>query len=126
MIRASSSIPFTADGWIEAIRTRKTTQSPDEAWADVLSETPDLSPDDLALAASGEALMRQPAAYQAGISVSVERRVVAIQGGWWYRGVTAVEPIGSGALVTYVVVNIAPGWTRWVAHLFQARRHRLD
>ena len=40
------------------------------------------------------------------------------------RGITAVEPHPDGALVTNIVVNIAPGLGRWLAHFFQARDHR--
>ncbi|MEO8262005.1 MAG: hypothetical protein ABI566_05485 [Pseudolysinimonas sp.] len=43
------------------------------------------------------------------VAESVSRRAV-VQGGYWYRGEYAVEPSGDGALITYAIVNIAPGW----------------
>jgi len=118
-----SSIPFTADGWIEAVTVRHTDLKPQAAWEKILAETPYLSAEDRDLALREARLDRAPAAYAAGFHISPDLHVVVIQGGWWYRGVTAVQPDGDGARITYVVVNVAPGWTRWVAHLFQARRH---
>ena len=122
--RKTSSIPFTADGWIEAVTFRETDQKPHAAWEKVLAETPYLSAEDRDLALREKRLVRAPEAYKAGFHISPDLYVVVIQGGWWYRGVTAVQPDGDGAKITYAVVNIAPGWTRWIAHLFQARRHR--
>ena len=124
MARLTSSIPFTADGWIEAIKVHETREEPRIAWEKVVAETPYLTAEDRDLAVREQALVREPAAYKAGFHISSDLHVVVIQGGWWYRGVTAVEPADDGARITYVVVNIAPGWTRWIAHLFQARRHR--
>ncbi len=124
MARPASSIPFTADGWIEALTVKETMQSPEDAWAKVLSQTPYLTPEDRALAMDEKAFIRPPEAYRTGFHIASDIRVVVVQGGWWYRGVTAVQPEGSGATVTYVVVNVAPGWTRWIAHWFQARRYR--
>lgn len=125
MVRDTSSIPFTADGWIEAVTVRKTNQTPKVAWEAVLVETPYLTAEDRDLALREPALVRAPAAYKAGLHISPNLYVVVIQGGWWYRGVTAVQPDGDGAKITYIVVNVAPGWTRWIAHLFPARRHRM-
>ena len=124
MTRKASSIPFTADGWIEAVTVRHTDQPLRAAWEKVLAETPYLSAEDRDVALRETRLERAPAAYKAGFHISPDLHVVIIQGGWWYRGVTAVQPDADGARITYVVVNIAPGWTRWIAHLFQARRHR--
>jgi len=126
MARETSSIPFTADGWIEAITVQQTELTPRAAWEKVLVETPYLTGEDRDLALREPLLVRAPAAYTAGFDISADLYVVVIQGGWWYRGVTAVQPDGNGAKITYVVVNIAPGWTRWIAHLFQARRHRAQ
>ena len=53
---------------------------------------------------------KPPGAYRPGIHIAEKLRVVAIQGGWWYRGVTSVEPHPGGSLVTYTVVNVAQGW----------------
>jgi len=124
MARLTSSIPFTADGWIEAVKVRETRDEPRVAWEKVLAETPYLTDEDRDLALSEKALVREPLAYKAGFHISPGLYVVVIQGEWWYRGVTAVEPEGEGARITHIVVNIAPGWTRWIAHLFQARPYR--
>jgi hypothetical protein len=124
MARDTSSIPFTADGWIEAVTVRETNQTPKVAWENVLAETPYLTAEDRDLGLRESRLVRAPAAYKAGFHIAPDLYVVVIQGGWWYRGVTAVQPDGDGARITHIVVNIAPGWTRWIAHLFQARRHR--
>ncbi len=115
-------MPFTAGGWIEAITVHETDQTPRAAWEKVLTETPYLTDEDRDFALREEAIVREPAAYKAGFHISPGLHVVVIQGGWWYRGVTAVEPDGEGARITYIVVNIAPGWTRWISHLFQYRR----
>ena len=69
-------------------------------------------------------LIKPPAAYRPGFHIAGTLRVVAVQGGWWYRGVTSVEPHPDGSLVTYTIVNVAPGWSKWIAHVFQAREHR--
>jgi hypothetical protein len=117
-------IPFTDDGMMEATSSRVTAETLDAAWRRVVNEMPSLSEADRALALSGKIVITAPGAYCAGFNITDERRVVAIQGGWWYRGVTSVEPHPNGTLVTYTVVNVAPGWTKWLAHFFQAREHR--
>jgi hypothetical protein len=45
------------------------------------------------------------------LTVTVDRaaRSVAMQGEWWYRGVTSVEPDPRGARVTHRIFNVAPG-----------------
>ena len=45
------------------------------------------------------------------ITVTVDRdaRSVALQGEWWYRGVTSVEPDPSGSRVVHRIFNVAPG-----------------
>ncbi|GAA4931537.1 hypothetical protein [Actinoplanes utahensis] len=45
------------------------------------------------------------------ITVTIDRRArsVALQGEWWYRGVTTVEPDPRGALVIHRIYNVAPG-----------------
>ncbi|WP_020574079.1 hypothetical protein [Actinopolymorpha alba] len=45
-----------------------------------------------------------------------ERRIVIVQGGWWYRGVTSIESHPDGARVTYRVYNIART-NRWMVPL---------
>ena len=45
------------------------------------------------------------------LSVTVDRaaRSVALQGEWWYRGVTTVEPAPGGSRVVHRVLNVASG-----------------
>jgi hypothetical protein len=117
-------IPFTEDGMIEATSRRVTAETFDAAWRRVVNETPSLSDADRAAALSAKELIKPPGAYRPGFHITDERRVVAIQGGWWYRGVTSVESHADGVLVTYTVVNVARGWGKWLAHIFQAREHR--
>jgi hypothetical protein len=35
-------------------------------------------------------------------------RTIVLQGGYWYRGEYVVEPDGSGSVVRYTIVNVAP------------------
>jgi hypothetical protein len=48
------------------------------------------------------------------LTVAVDRtaRSVALQGEWWYRGVTAVEPDPRGSLVVHRIFDVAGG-NRW-------------
>jgi hypothetical protein len=48
------------------------------------------------------------------LTVTVDRaaRSVAMQGEWWYRGVTSVEPDPRGAQVVHQIFNVAEG-NRW-------------
>lgn len=41
------------------------------------------------------------------IEVDRERRTVAVQGGWWYRGEYQVDATADGARVTHRVRNVA-------------------
>jgi hypothetical protein len=45
------------------------------------------------------------------LTVSVDRanREVALQGEWWYRGVTSVEPDPRGSRVVHRIFNVAQG-----------------
>ena len=45
------------------------------------------------------------------LTVSVDRasREVALQGEWWYRGVTSVEPDPRGSRLVHRIFNVAPG-----------------
>jgi hypothetical protein len=47
-------------------------------------------------------------------TVTVDRtaRSVALQGEWWYRGVTSVRPDPRGARAVHQIFNVAPG-QRW-------------
>ena len=123
-LRDPLDYPFARDGWIEAVTRRIVAEPVDRAWSDVLDQNPTVSAEDRTLAMSGERLVRPPAAYKPGFHIEPGLRVTVLQGGWWYRGITAVEPHPDGALVTNIVVNIAPGLGRWLAHFFQARDHR--
>jgi hypothetical protein len=52
------------------------------------------------------------------MTVTVDRagRAVTLQGEWWYRGVTSVEPDPRGSLVVHRVYNVAPGH-RWAVRM---------
>lgn len=121
---AYDKIPFTDDGMIEATSRTVTAEPFDDAWRRILRDTPYLSETDRALGLSAKELVQPPGAYRPGFHITETLRAVAIQGGWWYRGVTSVEPHAGGSLVTYTVVNVAPGLGKWIAHFFQAREHR--
>ncbi|MFD7660895.1 hypothetical protein ACFV4N_43575, partial [Actinosynnema sp. NPDC059797] len=41
------------------------------------------------------------------VEVDRSRRVVTVQGGWWYRGEYLVDPVGGGARLTHRVRNVA-------------------
>ena len=45
------------------------------------------------------------------LTVSVDRaqRTVALQGEWWYRGVTSVEPDPRGSRLVHRIFNVAQG-----------------
>jgi len=43
------------------------------------------------------------------VTVDQAARSVAMQGEWWYRGVTTVQPDPRGAQVIYQVFNVAKG-----------------
>jgi hypothetical protein len=117
-------IPFTDAGLIEAVTKRVSRLSPSEAWLDVLKELPYVTDEHRAESLNNDQWIVKPAARQAGYYVDGEFRVIVIQGGWWYRGITAVEPHVEGSLITYIVLNIATGLGRWVAHFMQAASHR--
>ena len=123
-LRNPGDYPFTRDGWIEAVTRRIVPGSVDLAWAQALDQNPTISPEDKKMVLSGKDLVREPGAYQPGFHIEPRLRVTVMQGGWWYRGLTAVEPHPDGALVTNIVVNVAPGLGRWLAHFVQAREHR--
>jgi hypothetical protein len=46
------------------------------------------------------------------VSIDRARRSVALQGEWWYRGVTSVEPDPRGSRVVHRIFNVSPshGW----------------
>ncbi|WP_030441664.1 hypothetical protein [Actinoplanes subtropicus] len=43
------------------------------------------------------------------VSVDRARRSVTLQGEWWYRGVTSVEPDPRGSRVVHRIFNVAQG-----------------
>lgn len=51
------------------------------------------------------------------VEVDRERRLVAEQGGWWYRGEYQVESDSAGSRLTFRVRNIAPPSSRWMVPL---------
>lgn len=119
-----SDLPFTADGWVEAVTVRTQAAPPEAVWAEVIAAMGYLTPDEKAKAVEMAHWIMAPGPNRNGFHIAGGLRVVAIQGGWWYRGVTAVEADGDGSRVTHVVVNVAPGLGRWLAHWFQARAAR--
>jgi hypothetical protein len=119
-----SAIPFTSDGLIEVSTTRHSEESADAEWQRVLDGVTGLSADDRAVALSGRAVSTAAGPHLTAIVVNDAVRAVALQGGWWYRGVWSVTTDSQGTSVTYTVVNVAPGLGRWVAHLFHAPHHR--
>ncbi|WP_433792227.1 hypothetical protein [Actinoplanes sp. CA-252034] len=52
------------------------------------------------------------------MTVTVDRaaRSVSLQGEWWYRGVTSVEPDPRGSLLVHRIYNVAPGH-RWAVRM---------
>lgn len=54
--------------------------------------------------------------YNPGFEVDAERRFVAQQGGWWYRGEYTVEGDPAGSRVTHRVYNVASRG-RWAVPL---------
>ena len=56
------------------------------------------------------------------VQVDPDRHCVTVEGQWWYRGETSVEPDERGSLVAHRVYNIAPGASRWLVQFV----HRQD
>ncbi|MEU8661458.1 hypothetical protein [Actinoplanes philippinensis] len=50
------------------------------------------------------------------VTVDQAARSVALQGEWWYRGVTSVEPDPRGSVVIHRIYNVAPGH-RWAVRM---------
>src|SRR5262249_4043379 len=97
--------PFTDDGMTEATSRRVSAETFDDAWRRVVAETPYRSETERAMALSAKDVIKPPGADRPGFHIAEKLRVVAIQGGRWFRGVTRVEPHPGGSLVTYTVVN---------------------
>ena len=57
------------------------------------------------------------------LEVDKNRHHVAVQGEWWYRGVYTLTPHTRGCLLVYLVYNVAPGVSWWLAQLFQGPEH---
>ncbi|GIG66220.1 hypothetical protein [Phytomonospora endophytica] len=52
------------------------------------------------------------------VEVDLERRTVAAQGGWWYRGEYTVSPAeDDGTILTLRVYNVAGPGSRWAVPL---------
>jgi hypothetical protein len=117
-------IPFTDTGIVEATGRWVVDETPDAIWRRVLSGTSYIGDADRETALTATQFIRPPGANRTGFHIANGHRVVAIQGGWWYRGVTSVEPHGGGTLVTHTVINVAPGLGKWAAHFVQARPYR--
>ena len=119
-----SAIPFTEDGLIEATSTKRVSAPLEQAWRQEINHLPGLTDDDRATALTSPFFERAPGKYKTGFHLTERRRVIAIQGGWWYRGVTCAEVEGNGTRITFTMVNVAPGFGKWIAHFFQARQAR--
>ena len=117
-------IPFAEEGRIEAATTKLVSASLEEAWRHEISRMPGLTEEDRKTAVTSQDFVSAPGKYKVGFHLSKTRRVIAIQGGWWYRGVTCVELEPGGTRISYTMVNVAPGLGKWVAHFFQAREAR--
>ncbi|MFD5224501.1 hypothetical protein ACFWHT_02660 [Microbacterium sp. NPDC058342] len=51
------------------------------------------------------------------VDVDDERSMIAMEGGWWYRGEYWVQASRRGTRITHRVVNIAGAGTRWLVPL---------
>jgi len=123
-MKTAAAIPFIEDGRVEAQTTKVVAASLDEAWRQEIESLPNLSEDDRRTAVCSRDFESAPGKYKVGFQISQTRRVIAVQGGWWYRGVTCAEVESDGTRITYTMVNVAPGVGKWIAHLFQAREAR--
>ena len=61
-------------------------------------------------------LARVIAVMPGATEIDRERRLVALQGGWWYRGEYLVTPTATGSTVTHRVRNVAERG-RWAVPL---------
>ena len=123
-MKKPKGIPFIEDGRVEAQSTKVVAGSLDEAWLQEIESLPNLSDADRRTAACSRDFERAPGKYKVGFQISQTRRVIAVQGGWWYRGVTCAEVDSEGTRITYTMVNVASGVGKWIAHFFQAREAR--
>jgi hypothetical protein len=118
------AIPFVDYERVEARTEKIVSASLNEAWRREIELMPNLQEEERRQAVSSEDFESAPAKYKVGFYISKTRRVIAVQGGWWYRGVTCAEVDPKGTRITYIMVNVAPGVGRWIAHFFQAREAR--
>jgi hypothetical protein len=123
-MKNAARIPFTDEGRIEAETTKLVSTRLEEAWYQEIERMPGLTEENRKTAAGSEDLVSAPGKYKVGFHLSKTRRVIAIQGGWWYRGVTCAEVEPEGTRISYIMVNVAPGVGKWIAHFFQAREAR--
>jgi hypothetical protein len=113
--------PWRVAGVVEA--------PPERVW-EVLLESSTILPDDekAAIKRGPESVRYQTVLGRAGegrtyVEVNRLERSIAVQGEWWYRGVTSVRPDRRGSLLCYDVYNIAPGVGWWAAQLVQGPQH---
>ena len=116
--------PFAEDGVVEARTTKVVAASLEDTWRQVIESMPNLAEEDRRTAVCSMDLESAPGKYKVGFHLSQTRRVIAVQGGWWYRGVTCAEVDSGATRITYTMVNVAPGIGKWIAHFFQAREAR--
>jgi hypothetical protein len=123
-VGSHSPIPFADEGWPVMTKVSIVTDTVDAAWRNLLEPMHYVSNAQRIRALSGKPWNSPPGPNLAGFCIDDSQRVVAVQGGWWYRGVHAFEPHSEGTKITYIVRNVAPLGTRWLAQIFQARAHR--
>ena len=68
------------------------------------------------------ALLNQVRGSHVGVSVVSDKqtRKIVVEGGWWYRGETSIEPHVQGSLVTYQILDVADRW-RWAAAIISRK-----
>ncbi len=102
---------------------------PEQVWGALLESNASLSEAEKAMlkseqgSACYETIVGKAGEGRIYLEVNRFERSIAVQGEWWYRGVTSVRPDKRGSLLSYEVFNVAPGVGRWVAQLVQGPQH---
>jgi hypothetical protein len=102
---------------------------PEQVWEALLESNASLSEAEKAQLRSEQGpacyatTVGKPGAGRIYLEVNRLERSIAVQGEWWYRGVTRVRPDNRGSLLSYEVFNVAPGVGWWAAQLVQGPQH---
>ena len=112
---------------------------PDDVWRALLAVLPELAGLDRTVL--GQLTQRRtftvpigdPAVGTTTVDVDPQRREVSQKGQWWYQGVVAVAAHTDGSTITRTIINVAPGWRRWLvpfvhrhdAHALQSQHEAL-